>query len=200
MAGDTAQSVKCFPSTGWGKGSTKSDQSSPLNLEFKTEVCAVKDWNICSWEVLLRGHHVIISTAWLMTDVWLIFLTRHLWFSSSVRRCSAPEIPCASWVPVSLLSALAASTVVSVPPYTRSSHLLSRSIALTVIPWTQPATASLCISLLSINISALKIPVTTAFRGSKSGYRNVTAHSIACNSPASGHQLPFTNSYFIDKL
>lgn len=129
-----------------------------------------------------------------------IFLIRHLRFSSSARRCSDPEIPCASWFPASLLSALAGSTVVSVPPCICSSHLLSQSIAFTVIPWTQPATASLCIALLSINISALKIPVTTAFRGSKSGYRNVTVHSIACNSPASGHQLPFTNSYFIGKL
>lgn len=73
MAGDMAQLVKCFPNTGRGRGSIESDQSSPLNLGFKTEVCAVKDLKICSQEVLLRGHHFIIPTAWLMTDVWLYF-------------------------------------------------------------------------------------------------------------------------------
>lgn len=86
----------------------------------------------------------------------------------------------------------------SIPLHTHEFHLQSQSVALTVTLEAESVITSTYNS--PIVISAQKIPVTIAFWGSKSGYGNVTAHSISSKSPASCHQLPFTNSYFIEKL
>ena len=130
--------------------------------------------------------------------VTVFFLIHDLWFNAPAASYSDPEIFYTLKIPNLTLS-LCLSNVL---PWKHSF----------TYPWISPSVTIRCshsrgwvchnLSMYNspIIIAAQKIPVTIAFWGSKSGYGNVTAHSTSPNSPASCYQLPFTNSYFTEKL
>ena len=147
-------------------------------------------------KIVLRWYHLNQRLGW--SPRWLtcdcIFLIPDLWFNAPTEIFYALKIP-------NLTLSLCLSNVL---PWKHSF----------TYPWISPPVTIRCpyshsrgwvchnLSMYNspIIISAQKIPVTIAFWGSKSGYGNVTAHSTSPNSLASCYQLPFTNSYFTEKL